>query len=118
MDPVKIGLLGLGTVGGGTVTVLHRNAEEIARRAGRGIIVSHASVRDRARIEALGLRDTRLSSDPSEVVDDPEIAVVVELFGGEERDRQVPSIGQSSNSSSSAAARYRSRSSSVSLAPR
>ena len=84
MNPVKIGLLGLGTVGGGTVTVLQRNAEEIARRAGRGIIVSHASVRDRSRIEGLGLRDVRLSTDPNDVVDDPEISVVVELFGGYE----------------------------------
>jgi len=84
VKPVKIGLLGLGTVGGGTVTVLQRNAEEIARRAGRGIIVSHASVRDRSRVEGLGLRDVRLSSDPNDVVDDPEIEVVVELFGGYE----------------------------------
>ena len=82
MEPVKIGLLGLGTVGGGTYTVLQRNAEEIARRAGRGIIVSHASIRNRARIEALGLRDVRLSEDPFAVVDDPEIEVVVELLGG------------------------------------
>lgn len=84
MNPVKIGLLGLGTVGSGTLKVLERNAEEIARRAGRGIVVSHASVRDRSRIEQLGLRDTRLSSDPVDVVDDPEIEVVVELFGGYE----------------------------------
>lgn len=84
MNPVKIGLLGLGTVGSGTLTVLQRNAEEIARRAGRGIIVSHASVRDRSRLEGLRLNDVRLSSDPQTVVDDPEISVVVELFGGYE----------------------------------
>ena len=84
MNPVKIGLLGLGTVGGGTYTVLARNAEEIARRAGRGIIVSHASVRNRARIETLGLQDVRLSADPQDVVDDPDISVVVELLGGYE----------------------------------
>jgi len=84
VEPVKIGLLGLGTVGSGTLKVLERNAEEIARRAGRGIVVSHASVRDRSRIEQLGLRDTRLSADPADVVDDPEVAVIVELFGGYE----------------------------------
>ena len=84
MNPVKIGLLGLGTVGGGTYTVLSRNAEEIARRAGRGIIVSHASVRNRARIDGLGMRDVRLSSDPADVVDDPEVSVIVELLGGYE----------------------------------
>lgn len=84
MEPVKIGLLGLGTVGGGTYTVLQRNAEEIARRAGRDILISHASIRNRARIEALGLRDLRLSEDPADVVDDPEVEVVVELLGGDE----------------------------------
>lgn len=84
MNPVKIGLLGLGTVGSGTLTVLQRNAEEIARRAGRGIIVSHASVRDRSRLERLRLSDVRLSDDPQDVADDPEISVVVELFGGYE----------------------------------
>jgi len=82
VNPVKIGLLGLGTVGGGTYNVLSRNAEEIARRAGRGILVSHASVRNRARIEQLGLNDVRLSSDPRDVVDDPEVEVIVELLGG------------------------------------
>lgn len=84
MKPVRIGLLGLGTVGGGTLTVLQRNAEEIARRAGRGILVSHASVRNRARVERLGLRDVQLSTDPAEVVDDPEVSVIVELLGGYE----------------------------------
>ena len=84
MKPVKIGLLGLGTVGGGTVTVLQRNAEEIARRAGRGILVSHASIRNRGRVERLGLQDVRLSTDPAEVVDDPEVSVIVELLGGYE----------------------------------
>ena len=48
MEPVKIGLLGLGTVGGGVVTVLTRNAREIARRAGRGIEIAHAAARDDA----------------------------------------------------------------------
>lgn len=46
MDAVKAGLLGLGTVGGGTVNVLKRNMEEIARRAGRGIVITHAAARD------------------------------------------------------------------------
>ena len=46
MNPVKIGLLGLGTVGAGTVNVLTRNASEITRRAGRDIRIVHASARD------------------------------------------------------------------------
>ena len=46
MEAVKVGLLGLGTVGGGTVSVLSRNAEEIARRAGRGIQITHAAAKE------------------------------------------------------------------------
>jgi homoserine dehydrogenase len=84
VNPVKIGLLGLGTVGSGTLTVLQRNADEIARRAGRGIVVSHASVRSRARLEGLTTQDIRLSEDPRTVVDDPDVEVIVELIGGHE----------------------------------
>ena len=54
MEPVKVGLLGLGTVGGGTATVLARNAEEIARRAGRGIRIDMAAARNLERAEELG----------------------------------------------------------------
>lgn len=49
MNPMKVGLLGLGVVGGGTWAVLARNAEEIARRAGRRIEVSRIAVRDVAK---------------------------------------------------------------------
>ncbi|MFJ2284641.1 homoserine dehydrogenase, partial [Pseudomonas sp. NPDC087803] len=45
MNPVKVGICGLGTVGGGTFNVLQRNAEEIARRAGRGIAVAQSAMR-------------------------------------------------------------------------
>lgn len=79
MEPVKIGLLGLGTVGSGTCEVLIRNAEEIHRRAGRAIQVAVAAVRNAQRPNPHGLR---LSTDPFSVVDDPEVAVVVELIGG------------------------------------
>lgn len=82
MNPVKIGLLGLGTVGGGTYRVLTRNAEEIERRAGRGIIITHASIHSHERVAPLGLGGVRLSDKLQDVVDDPEVSVVVELIGG------------------------------------
>ncbi len=82
MNPVKIGLLGLGTVGGGTATVLKRNAEEIARRAGRGIIVDYAATLEPGRAKELGLPDLRITDDAFDVVNDPDIAIVVELIGG------------------------------------
>ena len=82
MKPVKIGLLGLGTVGGGTVNVLTRNAEEIARRAGRGIVISHAAAKEYNR-DLKGLDQiARITDDAFGVVNDPEVEIVVELIGG------------------------------------
>jgi len=81
MKPIKVGLLGLGTVGGGTLTVLRRNATEITRRAGREIVVVKAAVRDLEKARALA-NQLPLTLDPFEVVDDPEIDIVVELIGG------------------------------------
>ena len=81
MKPIKVGLLGLGTVGGGTLTVLRRNATEITRRAGREIVVVKAAVRDIEKARALA-NALPLTLDPFEIVDDPEIDIVVELIGG------------------------------------
>jgi homoserine dehydrogenase len=83
MEPVKIGLLGLGTVGGGTVTVLTRNAREIARRAGRGIRIAHAAARQYNPDAIHGLEQIgRIGDDAFAVVDDPDIDIVIELIGG------------------------------------
>ena len=82
MKPVKVGLLGLGTVGGGTATVLSRNAEEIARRAGRGIVIDYAAALDTSHAAKLGLSGVRLSNNAMDVVEDPDIEIVVELIGG------------------------------------
>jgi homoserine dehydrogenase len=82
LNAVKVGLLGLGTVGGGTATVLMKNAEEIARRAGRDIVVSIAAALDLDRAKELGMTDTRITTDAFEVVNDPDVEVVVELIGG------------------------------------
>ena len=83
MKPVKIGLLGLGTVGGGTASVLTRNTDEISRRAGRDIVISHAAAReyDANAIEGLDKIDT-ICDDAFAVVDNEEIDVVIELIGG------------------------------------
>ena len=82
MKPVKIGLLGLGTVGGGTATVLKRNAKEIARRAGRGIEIDFIATLDTNAASELGIKDIRLTDDAFAVVNDPDIDIVVELIGG------------------------------------
>jgi len=82
LEPVKVGLLGLGTVGGGTMNVLHRNAAEISRRAGRDIVVSHAAAREFDPKGIDGLDKVSITNDAFEVVRNPEVDVVVELIGG------------------------------------
>ncbi len=83
MKPVNIGILGLGTVGGGTVNVLNRNADEITRRAGREIQVTMASVRSLDKSRICDTRSIKLTTDPFEIVNHPDIDVVVELIGGD-----------------------------------
>ena len=82
MKPIQVGLLGVGTVGGGTYTVLKRNREEIARRAGREIVVRMAAVRDVDKARRLVGKEVDLVIDPFQVVRDPDIDIVVELIGG------------------------------------
>jgi homoserine dehydrogenase len=82
MKPINVGLLGLGTVGGGTLTVLRRNAREITRRAGREIVVRMAAVRNLERARKLAGPDLEITTDAYGVVDNPDIDIVVELIGG------------------------------------
>jgi len=83
MEPVKIGLLGLGTVGGGTVSVLTRNADEIARRAGRGIRITHAAAKDYDPDLIKGIEQIdKISDDAFVVVEDPDVDIIIELIGG------------------------------------
>jgi homoserine dehydrogenase len=89
VEPVKVGLLGMGTVGGGTVNVLRRNGEEIARRAGRGIEVTHAAGRDLNKPRICSTEGITLTTNPQEVVDNPDIQIVVELIGGDTLAREL-----------------------------
>ncbi|MGD1065585.1 MAG: homoserine dehydrogenase [Vulcanimicrobiaceae bacterium] len=82
MQPVRIGLLGAGTVGGGTYHVLERNREEIARRAGRRIEVAWVGARDEAKIRAVVGPDVPIVTDLVRAVEDPAIDIVVEVIGG------------------------------------
>jgi homoserine dehydrogenase len=82
MKPINVGLLGLGTVGGGTLTVLRRNAEEITRRAGREIKVTMAAVRDLEKARKIAGPELEITTDPMAVVNSPDIDIVVELIGG------------------------------------
>ena len=89
MEPIRIGVLGLGTVGAGTVNVLRRNAGEIARRAGRAIEVTRAAVRDPGRPRACDTAGIELTGDARSVVDDAGFGVIVELVGGTDAARDL-----------------------------
>lgn len=77
MNPVKIGICGLGTVGQGTLNVLTRNCAEISARAGCDIVVEHVGARRGADLDGI-----TVSTDIFAVVEDPSIHIVVELIGG------------------------------------
>lgn len=89
MKPIKVGLLGLGTVGAGVFNVLKRNQEEIMRRAGRGIEVVAVSRRQLALARELVGPAVKVVADPRDIVKDPEIDIVVELIGGHDTARTL-----------------------------
>jgi homoserine dehydrogenase len=82
MKPINVGLIGIGTVGGGTYAVLERNQEEITRRAGRGIVIRMIADRDVEKARQLAGEGVTVTADANEVVSNPDIDIVVELIGG------------------------------------
>ena len=82
MKPIQVGLLGIGTVGGGVFNVLRRNHEEIRRRAGRDIAITMVADLDTARARAVVGDAARVVADAAEVIGNPEIDIVIELIGG------------------------------------
>ncbi len=82
MRTVKVGLIGLGTVGTGVVEIVRKHAEEFRRHAGVDIEVARFCDRDAGRATALGLDPALFTDDYTAVLEDPGIEVVVELIGG------------------------------------
>jgi homoserine dehydrogenase len=82
MKPINVGLLGIGTVGGGTFTVLQRNAEEITRRAGRPIRITVVADKNLELAKKITGGACRVTDDAFSVVSDPEVDIVIELIGG------------------------------------
>jgi len=82
MKPIKVGLLGIGTVGSGTFRVLERNREEITRRAGRQIEIAWVAARDLPGARGVVGDRVPVTDDVMRVVTDPQIDIVVEVIGG------------------------------------
>ena len=82
LSPIRVGLLGMGTVGSGTFNVLRRNQEEIRRRAGRGIEITMVADLDVARAQVLVGEGIEVVDDARKVVTSPDIDIVIELIGG------------------------------------
>ena len=83
MDPLRIGLLGFGTVGQGTWSVLTRNASEISRRAGRELKIKRIAVRDLNKPRSVAVDDhVAITDDPFSLINAPDIDIIVEQMGG------------------------------------
>lgn len=82
MNTVKVGLLGLGTVGGGTVSILQNTMDEISRRLGQNIEVVIIAVRDINRARPVDTTGITITDNTADVVNHPDIDIVVELMGG------------------------------------
>src|SRR5207247_11087622 len=82
MRPIRVGLLGIGTVGGGTWDVLSRNADEIQRRAGRAIKITQVADKALHRAKKITGKKAKVVGDAFKLVRDAQIDIVVELLGG------------------------------------
>jgi homoserine dehydrogenase len=89
VKPIQVGLLGLGTVGSGTIEVLRRNREEISRRAGRDIVIKVASARDLTKERKVSLDGIEIVPTAGHIVTRPDIDIVVELIGGDTAAREL-----------------------------
>ena len=86
---INVGIIGLGTVGSGAFRILRDNAELIRRRVGVPVEVTKIAVRDATRDRGVAIPAGVLTTNPSQVIDDPNIDIVIELIGGYEPAREL-----------------------------
>lgn len=82
MRTINVGLIGLGTVGSGVIEILRRHGEHFRTRAGVDIALVKCADRNETRAAELGLTPEQFTTDASQIINDPEIDVVIELIGG------------------------------------
>lgn len=81
-ETLKIGMLGMGTIGGGVVDLLKSNGSLISKRININLALKRVLDRDLGRLQASGLSEDEITVDPVQVLEDPEIKIVIELIGG------------------------------------
>lgn len=79
---INVGLIGIGTVGGGTYKIIHENAAELFRKTGKKIVISHVADKNLELAKKVVSKETKVSSDAFELINDKNIDIVVELIGG------------------------------------
>jgi len=89
MTPLKIGIIGLGTVGGGVAKILTEQSQRITQRAGRPVELRRVVVRDLKKPRAVDLPESLLTDRVQDIIDDPEIELAVQLIGGIEPAREI-----------------------------
>lgn len=82
MKPVKVGLLGLGTVGTGVVRIVEGHQEDLSSQVGSPIRIEKIAVKNLEKPRSIAIDRAKLTEDPWEVIRDPEIDVIVEVMGG------------------------------------
>ncbi|MDN4619712.1 homoserine dehydrogenase [Paenibacillus sp. PsM32] len=88
MKPVKVGLLGLGTVGTGVVRIVEGNQEDLSSQVGSPILIGKVAVKNIDKLRNIEIDPSKLTEDPWEVIRDPEIDVIVEVMGGIEQTKE------------------------------
>ncbi|WP_168121625.1 homoserine dehydrogenase [Paenibacillus sp. HB172176] len=82
MKPIKIGLLGLGTVGTGVVRIVEGHQEDLQSQVGSPIMIEKVLVQNKSKSRNIAISQEKLTEDPWEIIRDPEIDVIVEVMGG------------------------------------
>jgi homoserine dehydrogenase len=89
MKPVKVGLLGFGTVGTGVVRIVEGHQEDLVGQVGSPISIEKILVKDRSKPRSLQVDPSKLTEDPWEIVRDPEIGIIVEVMGGVSHTKEI-----------------------------